>query len=157
VRLLHARLGTVPGVLSDVYWWTLRFGPLVYYLFAKYYRVVQPMCDQQSVTLTFRIWWYAAICSLITPYSLMAVYLIWFNDFQRDAISNAVSSLTALEVLSTVVTVLSAYAYSLQAGIDWFVDEMVSHHATLHAPAVLTATVSKEEASAGGPGLHPRP
>lgn len=127
----------------------MSFGPLVYYLFSKHYRVVQPMCDQQSVTLTFRIWWYAAICALITPYSLMLAYFVWVNDFQRDLIyTQTLGSMSVASVLSTIVGVLSAYAYSLQAGIDWFVDEIVHHHSTLHAPAVLAATISQQEAKA---------
>merc|ERR1711971_3599 len=32
------------------------FMPMLYYAYSKYYNVLQPMDDQQSVTLTFRIW-----------------------------------------------------------------------------------------------------
>merc|ERR1719183_665329 len=108
------------------------------------------MDDQQSVTLTFRIWYYALICALIGPYVALVVYITWFNSFAQDAIYQGTIGWILSPSLSQLLAVFSGtlmgYAYTLQAGIDWFVDELVGHHMALHAPLVIATTKNVEEA-----------
>uniref|UniRef100_A0A7S1QG83 Uncharacterized protein n=1 Tax=Alexandrium catenella TaxID=2925 RepID=A0A7S1QG83_ALECA len=128
----------------------MSFGPMVYYLYGKLYTIVQPMDDQQSITLTFRIWYYALIFALVLPYATMFVYIGWMNEFKQDVIWNATIGPYLTPSFKVIVSLisgtLSSYAYSLQAGIDWFVDEVVDHHICGTAPAVIATTRNPQEA-----------
>lgn len=128
----------------------LSFGPMVYYVSGKFYDLQAPMDDQQSITITFRIWYYALILSLITPYATLIIYITWFNTTLEDWIFEKTigwllkPSLDA--VLGFISGTLLGYAYTLQAGIDWFVDELMLHHLAAHAPIMIASSPNPEKA-----------
>lgn len=164
-QTLPAILTTLPWAFTSVFWaqyqaayqvmphkllWlaaiAMSFCPLVYYVYGKIYKVEQPMDDQQSITITFRLWYYALIFAMVLPYGAFLFFLGVLNDYHAQLIwdhtvGNAVAGLP-----SFVSGTLMMYAYTLQAGIDWFVDEIVDTHVCAHAPAVLAYTNSREEA-----------
>jgi len=130
----------------------LSYGPILYYFFAKQYNVIQPMCDQQSVTFTFRIWYYALFLAILFPYILVAAYFGVIDEgtelgyIKHRAITKLFSP-ELRDVVNVISNSICMYAYTLQAGIDWFVDELVGHHLAAHAPLCLAASQSPEEAT----------
>lgn len=136
----------------------MSFGPMVYYIYGKYYDLHQPMDDQQSITITFRIWYYALICGLIAPYVMMVIYITWFNNFLGSSVYQGTIGWLLSPSLGQLLAFLSGtvngYAYTLQAGIDWFVDELCLHHMASHAPMVFAATETEEEAYELGKRIH---
>eukprot|EP00929_Paragymnodinium_shiwhaense_P067150 TRINITY_DN337_c1_g1_i1.p1 TRINITY_DN337_c1_g1~~TRINITY_DN337_c1_g1_i1.p1 ORF type:complete len:1453 (-),score=231.28 TRINITY_DN337_c1_g1_i1:87-4445(-) len=125
----------------------LSFGPMVYFIYGSQYKIVQPMDDQQSITLTFRIWYYALIGAMIIPYGLFGVYIVYLNSVFTDQVwASVLDSFTAGALASTVSGTMSSLAYTLQAGIDWFVGELVTHHMAGSIPMMLASTRSQEEA-----------
>jgi len=126
------------------------FGPMVYYISGKYFDIHQPMDDQQSITLTFRMWYYALILAVLSPKILLIIYIVWFNSFLEDFVyKNGIAWLFTSDwtgVFVLVASALNAYTYTLQAGIDWFVDELVLHHMAAHVPLCIAASSSADEA-----------
>lgn len=134
------------------------FGPMVYYVWAKYYDLHQPMCDQQSITITFRLWYYALLTAILAPYVTLVIYIVYFNTFLHDTLYQNLIGVYLSPNISKVLAFLCGtvmnYAYTLQAGIDWFVDELVLHHMATHAPLVIATTKDVEEARKIAQQLH---
>jgi len=166
-QTLPAILTTLPWAFTSVFWgqyqaayqvlphkllWVaaiaMSFSPLVYYVYGKIYNLEQPMDDQQSITVTFRLWYYALIFALVLPYAVLLFFIGWLNDYHAQLVWDHTVGSAVASLPTFLSGTLMMYAYTLQAGIDWFVDEIVDTHVCHHAPAVLAFTNSKEEADA---------
>lgn len=164
-QTLPAILTTLPWAFTSVFWaqyqglyqvlphpllWlaaiAMSFCPLVYYVYGKIYNLEQPMDDQQSITVTFRLWYYSLIFAMVLPYGMIFVFICCLNDYHAQMVWDYTVGSAVAGLPSLLSGTLMMYAYTLQAGIDWFVAEIVETHVCHHTPAVLAFTNSKEEA-----------
>eukprot|EP00397_Hematodinium_sp_SG-2012_P001962 GEMP01001967.1.p1 GENE.GEMP01001967.1~~GEMP01001967.1.p1 ORF type:complete len:1109 (+),score=251.35 GEMP01001967.1:1290-4616(+) len=154
VPLQWAQYQVVAQVVGDaVLIWGLilmSFSNLLYYFFGRYYNIAQPMDDQQSVTYTFRVWYYALVSTFIVPYAVLLLWVMFGTWAYRDVVYDKsigwfFTQASAAEILDTIAGTVLCYVLTIQAAMDWFTMEACEQHRMAHAPWAVALGKTKEE------------